>query len=86
MHCADARLLDPDPFCATQITLEQLFVSLKMAKHYNAVASELADEVSELIESLDDEQQLDEDLDEIGLSQLERQKLLGALKELKRTM
>jgi len=79
-------MLDPDPFCALKITLEQLFVSLKMAKHYNAVASELADEVSELIESLDDEQQLDEDLDEIGLSQLERQKLLGALKELKRTM
>ena len=40
-----------------------------------------------MIESMDDDaQQLDEDLRELGLNPVERQKLLGALRELKRTM
>ena len=40
-----------------------------------------------MIESMDDdEQQLDEDLKELGMNPVERQKLMGALKELQRTM
>ena len=68
---------------ANKLSLEQLLVSLRLARHYDAVASDLADEVSELVESLqDDEAQLVEDLESVGLNKFDRDKLLGALREL----